>query len=559
MKPLIIIGDVVRRSLQLFLAATLTLVCTLACVQATRANEAHPYRGGVAWSIVLCRFSDSPTPPHDPAYYRDLIVNRGTGGLSDFLAAVSYGNADLTPSIVKGWYTEPFTKAQEDALGGGGSPTRVRKYQDCLDAAAHDAHDPYTPPPGQLVAVITSPGIDLFGMIGIGSLLPDTVDMVGMSHEVGHGLGFSHSFSDNTTNAEYDDPWDMMSAYNVFADPRPGARFGNAGPGFNAPHIDEMGWLPRSRIFTAGADGVATHAITLAALNHPTASGYLIARIPFDPADPFHYYTAEFRRADGFDGGLPSSTVMIHEVKFDASQGAYHTYLLRQNAIAGRPPVLSLNANGVTITINSVNEAANEAHITIGNQIVDRCVMGFVWREASPADHVCVTGAIRSQTTFDNSEAAARREPGGGLSGPDTCRQGFVWREAFANDHVCVPPATRSEAAADNQQAAVRSNPARAVFGPNTCASGFVWREADDSDFVCVSGAERAAVRAENVNPAHNRNPAGGPFGPDTCLAGFVWRDAFPGDHICVTGARRSQAAADNGQAHARLLKQNVE
>jgi hypothetical protein len=556
MTILAMIKNGVRRSLHLVLAAALILICS----PVTRAaNEAHPYRGGVTWSIVLCRFSDSPTPPHDPSYYRDLIVNRGTGGLSDFIAAVSYGNADLSPSVVKGWYTESFTKAQEDALGGGGSPTRVRKYQDCLDTAAHDPHDPYVPPPGQLVAVITSPGIDLFGMIGIGSFLPDTVDMVGMSHEVGHGLGFSHSFSDNTTGAEYDDPWDMMSAYNVFADPRPGARFGNAGPGFNAPHVDEMGWLPRLRIFTAGADGTSTRTITLAALNHPEAAGYLIARVPFDPGDLFHYYTVEFRRADGFDGGLPASTVMIHEVKLDPSAGVYHTYLLRQNAAPGRPPVQSLNANGVTISINSVNEAANQAVVTISDQIVDRCLQGFVWREASPADHVCVTPAVRAEAASDNGQAAARREPGGGAFGPDTCRQGFVWREAFANDHVCVPPATRSAAAADNQAAAGRHNPAQAVFGPNTCAQGFVWREADQSDFVCVSGAERATVRTENATPTLHRHPGGGAFGPDTCDNGFVWRDAYPGDHVCVTPARRGQAWADNGQAHARLMKQNVE
>ena len=49
---------------------------------------------------------------------------------------------------MKGWLTEPYTKAQEDALGGGGSPTRVRKYQDCLDAAKNDPNAPYTPPPG---------------------------------------------------------------------------------------------------------------------------------------------------------------------------------------------------------------------------------------------------------------------------------------------------------------------------------------------------------------------------------------------------------------------------
>jgi hypothetical protein len=120
-------------------------------------------------------------------------------------------------------------------------------------------------------------------------------------------------------------------------------------------------------------------------------------------------------------------------------------------------------------------------------------------------------------------------------------------------------PATRSEAAADNQQAAQRRNPARAVFGPNTCAQGFVWREADASDFVCVSGAERATVRTENADPALHRNPGGGPFGPDTCVSGFVWREAYPADHVCVTVARRTEARADNAQAHARLMKQDVE
>lgn len=526
-----------------------------------RAANARPYRGPVTWSIVLCKFSDSPAPPHDPAYYRDLIANRGTGGLSDFLATVSYGSSDLSPTVVKGWYTEPFTRAQEDALGGGGSPTRTRKYQDCLDAAAHDPHDPYTPPPGQLVAVITSPGIDLFGMIGIGSFLPDNVDMVGMSHEVGHGLGFTHSFSNNPVAAseEYDDPWDMMSAYNVFADPRPGARFGNAGPGFNAHHIDEMGWLPRPRILTAGSDGQLTNSVTLAALNHPEASGFLIARVPFDPADLFHYYTVEFRKADGFDGGLPASIVLIHEIKLDTAAGVYHTYLLRDNGAPGRPPVQSLNANGVTISVDSVNEGANQAHVRIVNGIVDRCLQGFVWREAAPTDHVCVTPALRAQAAADNAQAAARRNPAGGPFGPDTCLQGFVWREAFPNDHVCVVPATRTQAAADNQAAASRHNPARNVFGPNTCSVGFVWREADASDFTCVTGAERSTVAGENANPALHRNPAGGPFGPDTCLQGFVWREAFPGDHVCVTPARRDQVHADNGQAHARLMRPNDE
>jgi hypothetical protein len=85
------------------------------------------------------------------------------------------------------------------------------------------------------------------------------------------------------------------------------------------------------------------------------------------------------------------------------------------------------------------------------------CAQGYVWREASPSDHVCVTPDTRQQARNDNNQAAARRNPGGGASGPDTCIQGYVWREAFAGDHVCVPPQTRRQAAQDNGWAKVRN------------------------------------------------------------------------------------------------------
>jgi len=85
------------------------------------------------------------------------------------------------------------------------------------------------------------------------------------------------------------------------------------------------------------------------------------------------------------------------------------------------------------------------------------CAQGFVWREATPADHVCVTPQVRQATHDDNTEAVARRSPTGGPFGPDTCRSGFVWREAFSGDHVCVTPQTRQQAAEDNHWASVRN------------------------------------------------------------------------------------------------------
>ena len=79
----------------------------------------------------------------------------------------------------------------------------------------------------------------------------------------------------------------------------------------------------------------------------------------------------------------------------------------------------------------------------------DTCIAGFVWREANPSDHVCVTPQVRQQTRSDNAQAGARRMPGGGPFGPDSCKQGFVWREAFVGDRVCVAPQTRTQAAMD--------------------------------------------------------------------------------------------------------------
>jgi hypothetical protein len=86
----------------------------------------------------------------------------------------------------------------------------------------------------------------------------------------------------------------------------------------------------------------------------------------------------------------------------------------------------------------------------------DTCKNGFVWREARPSDHVCVTPATRQTTWDENALADSRREPNGGPYGPNTCKQGFVWREAFDGDVVCVTPDRRTQAKADNAAAAER-------------------------------------------------------------------------------------------------------
>jgi hypothetical protein len=86
----------------------------------------------------------------------------------------------------------------------------------------------------------------------------------------------------------------------------------------------------------------------------------------------------------------------------------------------------------------------------------DTCLAGYVWRDATAADHVCVTSETHDVTQADNEAATSRRDPGGGPYGPDTCRIGFVWRDIAPTDHVCVTPETRTAVQDDNQAAASR-------------------------------------------------------------------------------------------------------
>jgi hypothetical protein len=523
-----------------------SILALVAAVGWAQQAQARPYRGGIPWSFLLCKFSDSPTPPNNVNYYHNLTINSGTKGLDDYIKSISYGQADLSGSVVHGWYTEPHTLAYEQGLSN-----RWQRVQDCIDAAAASATDPYVPPAGQRIYVITSPGVDLAGWENTAAIGGDDVALPEIAHEFGHGVGLEHSWSNDVTwkdaswagGGEYDNPWDLMSAANVYVDPT--GDFGGGPPDLDGHHLDEMGWVPKSRILTLGVDGILSRTVTLAALTHPEASGYLLARIPFDSTDRFHYYTLEYRTPDSWDAGIPASIVMINEVKNNGSY--YQTTLIRQlGSFAGTgdgPPVQSLSVNGVNIAVKGTS--GNTAMIEISTQFALNCAQGYVWREASPIDRVCVTPATRTATAADNAQAGARHEPNS-----TTCNQGYVWREAYPGDVVCVTPATRAQAKTDDAEAYAHVNESLVSYGPNTCQQGYVWRDGDDYDYVCVSGATRSQTAADNA-AAGGRHVANS----DICLQGYVWREAWPNDHVCVTPATRAEAAADNGQATARLEK----
>jgi len=482
---------------------------------------------------------------YDMDYFIKFFTQANTDGVAGYLADQSGGLISLSGSAVRGWYTLPYTAAQMMF-----PPTqRGPRAQHCIDAAKKGG---YSVPSNHRIIVIFSHIIDNGAEDARVTLDYNGWNVGTAAHEMLHVYGLGHGFSDDTTyrNAcwakagEYDDPWDVMGNQGAYSFKT--SIFGDSGVGLGGYQRDKLGWLPRNRVFTMGADGVASRTLSLAPLEAPSASsGPLLVRVPFEPADPFRYYTVEYRRKVNWGKGFhEEKQVLIREVKYGTP------YLLRTGPKGG--PIASLNKNDVQIRINSMTDTA--ASVTITTNIVQRCLVGYVWREARDSDRVCVTPATRAQVAADNAVKASRWVVG--AYGAHTCKSGYVWREAFPGDDVCVTTSQRTQAANDNKAAASRVNPAQNVFGPNTCKVGYVWREADLSDYVCVTPATRTQVAADNAAKASRW--VVGAYGVHTCKSGYVWREAFIGDDVCVTTSQRTLAANDNNAAASRVMPSPV-
>jgi hypothetical protein len=96
------------------------------------------------------------------------------------------------------------------------------------------------------------------------------------------------------------------------------------------------------------------------------------------------------------------------------------------------------------------------------------CLDGYVWRQATPRDRVCVAPAVRAQTARDNALAASRAGATPGTFGPDLCVSGYVWREAVPGDHVCVTPATWQQVQDASERDHPRARPLVAARDPSS-------------------------------------------------------------------------------------------
>jgi hypothetical protein len=125
------------------------------------------------------------------------------------------------------------------------------------------------------------------------------------------------------------------------------------------------------------------------------------------------------------------------------------------------------------------------------------CLDGYVWRQATPRDRVCVAPEARAQAASDNVLASSRSSATPGSFGPDLCGPGYVWREAVPGDHVCVTPATWQQVHDENLTAGARRNALRVKIGT------YVPPEVACAGPICptdLSSTRRYWVHADGIN-----------------------------------------------------------
>ncbi len=315
--------------------------------------------GTYPWAVVLCKFNDSQTELKTVQYFQDMftVPNNPT---YQYWKDISYGKLDLSGTIVAGnrWYTLGISKSHfdnmTDPVTGNRAPyNRWIKIQTCANAAAGDVD--FSKYYG--VVAITDGGSEEDGgaagtgpitlKIGgnnyqVGAVLASTVsDLSFMDHEMGHGIGFSHSRSINFVETgneggtgwpDYRDCWDLMSVWSCtfrVSGKFPDDNTLNAGPGLNAINLDVMDWFPLDtpmQFITGGGNcgGNPTPAdiSVMAPLNHPNFNRgfteiHIGANVIIPPRDTFggtigDRYVVEFRDKSDWDAAIPQDSVVLH-------------------------------------------------------------------------------------------------------------------------------------------------------------------------------------------------------------------------------------------------------
>ncbi len=270
----------------------------------------HPYL------TTLCRFADKPLEPHPPEWFAELMGDTAPG-IGNYLSEISFGQFDAGSGEVSGWHE--LSRGYDYYMSDGRLPQAqaecIKKADAELDMSSYEGVVMIFN--GELGA---SAGRALFKVEGehrflsiarAGSDTEDPAlgsfeDQAIVAHELVHAIGVHfHSALGGSPSSG----WDVMSNPGFGSDPS--GSHGRVAQHPIAFFKDVAGWIPEQNTFTAAP---GTHTVTLYPLEGPLpASGHLWAKA-FVGSSPDIFLTAELRRRQGYDSGIPGEGVILHLV-----------------------------------------------------------------------------------------------------------------------------------------------------------------------------------------------------------------------------------------------------
>jgi hypothetical protein len=310
----------------------------------------------VPTAFLLVKFKDSPSEPMTNAAAERMFTaaGRGTMNVVDWFDDNCHGNVDMQENAVFGWFSLGDTLAEYNAKRADGRYGRTAIIDLARGAAAAAKVDLSK---FAMVVVVTNEGVDLFGGSGFACCnavtagVPFWAVQVAPSvlcQEMIHGIGVYEHTRRHGSDADYTDPYDVMSMFAAWPGRHPNDPNLPVGPGLNAAFMKRCGWLDPARGTTGGLE------TKLRPLHRRDLPGPLYALVG-------DTYYVEYRPSSRWDTGF-ASVVLVHYIKNNTS---YLAAELRAGspAFTWGDPRTPFEAYG-SIAVDAIDDRAETATIS---------------------------------------------------------------------------------------------------------------------------------------------------------------------------------------------------
>ena len=265
----------------------------------------------ISFAFLLVKFQGSNDEPMTTSEAEQMFTAAGSGTLNvvDWFRDNSHGHVDMTGNQVFGWLPLTETVQGYQAKIKDGTYGRWKIIELGREAATAARIDLSR---FAAVVVVTNVGVDLFGGTGGVCCTAATAGLQFweihaapsvLCQEMIHGLSIYEHSRRHGSNADYLDPYDVMSMFNAQAGHHPVYTGRPIGPGLNAAFMERCGWLDHTRAAPLGQ-------VNLRPLHRRDLHGPLYLQV--------EKYYVEYRPSRRWDSGF-SSVVLVHYIADDTS------------------------------------------------------------------------------------------------------------------------------------------------------------------------------------------------------------------------------------------------